>query len=240
MLAEGWELLGLAIQDYHEGDLGAEINVISVPAGIERMPISIFFRNFNQLSELEHFALSLCKERVLDIGAGAGCHSLILQEQGFLVTGIDLSVNAVEVMKRRGLKSCFCSDIKDFEIEPVDTIIMMMNGIGLVENLAGLDYFLNDIKRLLRPGGQILLDSSDLMNLFEDEFKCRKGFMDQIDYYGEIRYEFEYKGIKSNPLCWLFVDPETLQDHAVKTGWYCQIIFEDEEDHYLARLVRSF
>lgn len=238
MSVTGWDLLGLAIRDYYEGDLLAEINVISDCAGIEQMPAGIFFRNANQLSELEHYALCLCKGRVLDIGAGAGCHSLILQDRGFIVKAIDLSMNAVEVMKKRGLKSCLCSDIRGFNDEPFDTIIMMMNGIGLVEDLAGLDSFLNDIKRLLKPDGQILLDSSDLFNLFENKFEAKKKFIDKNKYYGEIKYEFEYRGIKSSPFGWLFVDPRTLQDHAGKMGWFCQIIFEDEEDHYLARLIK--
>jgi SAM-dependent methyltransferase len=230
----GWELQALAIKDYYQGDLGAELLVESDCAGIEKMPVRIFFRNFEQLSDLDQYALSLCKGKILDLGAGAGSHSLILQDRGFLVYSIDIAADAVEVMRRRGLRHAYCTEGATLQGPKFDTILMMMNGLGVVQDLAGLTQFLNDVKRLLKPKGQILVDSSDLHYL-EEAPGVGGGVLKQGQEYGKISYRFAYKGMLSTPFHWLFIDQETLKSYASQTGWQCQIIFE-EDYQYLARL----
>ncbi|MCL6590114.1 MAG: class I SAM-dependent methyltransferase [Firmicutes bacterium] len=231
----GWELQALAIKDYFNGDINAELLVVSDCAGIEKLPARIFFRNFDQLTDLDQYALSLCKGKVLDLGAGAGSHSLILQNRGFLVYSIDIAADAVEVMRRRGLRHAYCADASSLRGPKFDTILMMMNGLGVVQDLSGLTQFLHNIKRLLRPRGQILVDSSDLHYLEEAMGIAGKKFLKQGKDYGKISYRFAYKGMLSAPFHWLFIDQETLQSYASHTGWQCQIIFE-EDFQYLARL----
>jgi SAM-dependent methyltransferase len=207
-------------------------------AGTEKMPAGIFFRTLEQLPELERYALGLCQGTVLDIGAGAGSHSLILQQQGFDVSAVDISPFSVAVMQQRGLEKAICSDIWDFKAEPFDTILMLMNGIGLAGDLKGLELFLKDIKRLLKPEGQLLLDSTDLSYLRHEPGVKIKPVLRKGHNYGKVQYQLEYRGVKGPSFNWLFVDEDTLRKYAQRSGWGFQVIYE-EDSQYLARLVMA-
>jgi len=204
------------------------------------VPIRVFFRGPSEFSALEEAALDLCRGRVLDAGAGAGCHSLVLQEQELSVCAIDIAPEAVEVMRRRGVKDARCADIFHFHEGPLDTILLMMNGIGVVEDLAGLHRFLADAHRLIAPDGQILLDSYD-PNWSDDpgEGAPSEARGPAGRYIGEMRFRLEYKGKKGPPLAWLFLDSKLLGERAMKASWSCEVIWQEEEGHYLARLTRA-
>lgn len=196
----------------------------------EEMPVDIYFRNESEMPELELRALELCKGKVLDVGAGVGSHALVLQKRGFDVTGMDISAAAVTIMRQRGLKKAIEGNILKYKGEKYDTLLFMMNGIGLTGSLAGLKTFLGQVKALLNPGGQLVFDSSDLLYLYEEVAFPFKG------YYGEVSFRYEYKSIRGNWFKWVYVDQKTLRDIAGETGWDASIVFEDEHDQYLARL----
>jgi len=196
----------------------------------EEMPVDIYFRNEAEMPELELKALELCKGKVLDVGAGVGSHALALQSRGFDVTGMDISAPAVAIMKQRGLKKAIEGNILKYSGETYDTLLFMMNGIGLTGSLPGLKSFLNQVKELLNPGGQLVFDSSDLSYLYQEVAFPISG------YYGEVSFRYEYKSQKGNWFKWIYVDQKTLKDVASQKGWQTEIIFEDESDQYLARL----
>ena len=240
MPIQGWDIMGRALRDFQLGkDPEICLIVHSDYGGVETLPVEIFFRQYQDLPELERYALDICRGRVLDVGAGAGCHSLILQERGLEVTAADISGEAVNVMKERGLKSVLQVDINKWEpTESFDTVLLLMNGIGLVENLEGLRRFLIQAGRMLEPGGQLLFDSTDF-TLFPEVFdSCTALQADRDRYFGEVEYRLEYRGQLSEPYRWLFVDQQTLAQYALESGWLFQIIYE-EEDQYLARLVKD-
>lgn len=200
----------------------------------EEMPVDIYFRTETEMPELELKALELCKGRVLDVGAGVGSHALILQKRGFDITGMDISAAAVQIMKQRGLKKAIEGNILNFTLAAADrkydTLLFMMNGIGLTGSVAGLKSFLQEVKNLIKPDGQLVFDSSDLSYLYLEIPFPEKG------YFGEVSFRYEYKGIKGNWFKWIYVDQQTLSDLARQTGWHTEIIFEDDSDQYLARL----
>ncbi len=240
MVVQGWDLLGFAIKDYYlQNDPEICLKVHTNCSGVETLPVEIFFRNDYSLPELERYALDLCQGRTLDVGAGAGCHSLILQERGLQVTAVDVARDAVEVMERRGLRHVLEADIKEWEPEEqFDTVLMLMNGIGLVGNLDGLKLFFKHAKRLLTPKAQLLLDSTDF-TLFPKFMKSWAASQSKLSrYFGEVEYRLEYKGQLSEAYSWLFLDQKTLEEYALEAGWFSQIIFE-EEGQYLARLIRN-
>lgn len=236
---KGWDLLGRALKDFHlQKDPGISLKAHSNCSGMEILPVEVFFRHDSGLPDLERYALDLCQGRVLDVGAGAGCHSLILQGRGLQVTAADISHDAVRVMEERGLAHVIEVDVNQWETgDKFDTILMLMNGIGLVGDLNGLKSFLSHIKGMIAPGGQLLLDSTDFT--FFPEFMKTWGAVQlkRGRYFGEVEYRIEYQGLVSEAYSWLFVDYQTLVDYAQETGWFCQIIFE-EEGQYLARLTR--
>jgi SAM-dependent methyltransferase len=225
-----WAPLGAALRDFAAGHLDAEVVVRDEDDEEERTPARVFFRGPEEFSALEEAALELCRGRVLDAGAGAGCHSLVLQGRGLAVVAMDVAPEAVEVMRRRGVADARCADIFTLEGERFDTLLLMMNGIGLVGTLLGLDRFLREALRLLAPGGQILLDSFDTGVSDPD----RPG-----RYAGEMRFRLEYAGMCGAVYEFVFLDFDTLRRHAERAGWRAESIWQEDEGHYLARLTRE-
>lgn len=228
---------GQSLLDYLNGDTSARVVVRRDDGYTDGLPASEFFRSPSDYSPIEQEALKLCRGSVLDVGAGAGCHSLILQEQGTDVLAIDVSPQAIEVMSRRGVRESRLADIFQLEEGSFDTLLMMNHGLGLVEDLSGLGRFLDHAHSLLKPAGQIVCDSLDVRctstprHVAYHEANRRAG-----RYIGEVRMRFEYKDI-TGPTCgWLHVDPETLGDCAIMHGWLCQVVHREEWGDYLARL----
>jgi SAM-dependent methyltransferase len=221
------DVLGRAMKDYLEGDKEAFLVLHTSYGEIEAMPVNVFFRDYEQMPALEKYALSLCTGRVLDAGAGAGSHSLVLQKRGLSLTALDISPIAVEVMRQRGVRQVVAGDLFKLSLEPFDTILLLMNGIGIARDMKQVKYLLKHLKTLLLPGGQILLDSCDV-NYLDGENIYQH-------YIGEVTYQFEYKTEKGDPFGWLYLDVKTLKKTARASGWQCQIIYEEGES-YLARL----
>ncbi len=227
------DILGRAISDYYNYERSHILWVHDKHGPKVEMPVATYFRNEDKMPELELTALNLCKGKVLDIGAGAGSHSLALEDRGIKVTAIDISPLAVEVMNMRGVTKAMQQDIFLFSGKRFDTLLLLMNGIGLCGNIEGLRRFLIHVKKLLRPGGQLIFDSSDVAYLFEDDIPV----LDH--YYGEIACRYEYRRQKSDWFTWLYIDRNTLNMIAGDEGWNMELITEDESGQYLARLTLS-
>jgi len=238
MNPEAMQPYGLALVDYFNGDTEATILAYVDDGSVHEIPISVFYRRSNDLT-IDRVALNNCYGRVLDIGAGTGLHSLYLQNQGLSVCAIDISAKACEIMRKLGLDDVYCVDISDFKAEIFDTLLILGRSIGMVENITGLDRFLADVHRLVKPDGQILLNSLDVRctsdpdHLAYHEANRRAGH-----YIGEIRMHFQYKGLKGPIHGWLHVDAETLADHSTTAGWQCETLLQ-EDGNYLAKLTKA-
>jgi len=223
-----------AFHDYLNGETGEELAIYVNNEFSENMPVRYFFRSYDEMPQLEQIALKECKGKILDIGAGAGCHSMILQNRGYDITALDIKKGFVDIMKQRGIKNIVHSDIFNFNVGKFDTLLMLMNGIGFTIDFIGLERFLNQAKDLLNPDGHILLDSSDLLYLFQEEDGSFKVPLTG-DYYGKVIYQVEYKNRKGEPFDWIFIDYSTLMQYAEKTGYNCELLFANDF-HYLAKL----
>ena len=138
-------------------------------------------------------------------------------------------------MKERGIDARNINFFDETFTEKFDTILLAMNGIGIVGKVERLPQFFRSVKRLLAPGGQVLLDSSDIRYIFMDD----DGSMD-IDlaagYYGEIDYQMRYKNITGEPFDWLYIDFDTLSIYAEEHGFICEKCIDGEHYDYLARI----
>jgi SAM-dependent methyltransferase len=235
MIKKDQDPMGQAIYNFHHYSDETSVKVNTNITEGEELPVPYLFRTYDQMPLLEKKAMNRVKGKVLDVGAGAGAHSVYLQSQGFDVTSMDISELSCEVMLDLGLKNVVCKDIWTFESDPFDTVLFMMNGIGLVKDLDGLGPFFEHIKRYVKHGGQVILDSSDIKYMFEDD---EGGFWIDLNsnYYGELEYKLEYKNKKAEPFPWLFVDFKKLRDAAMKAGWKVELLYEDDHFHYLTRL----
>ncbi len=228
--------MGAAIRDYHLRGKAARLRVMSSMFDEDEMPVDHLFRTFDNMPHLEQKALNMAYGKVLDIGAGAGCHALALQERGMDVKAIDISPLSCEVMKERGIKDVECVNLFCKQLQgKYDTLLLLMNGTGIAGKLSQLPALLNRLKELLNEEGQILIDSSDLKYIYENE----DGSMDidlNAPYYGEVDYQMQYSEIKGEPFDWLYTDPMLLASVSKQCGLQCQIMEQGEHYDYLAKL----
>ena len=230
------DILGTALLDYQKGNYSEDIITYSSLNEEDVLPLPYMFREFKDMPEIEQKALSLCSGKVLDVGCGAGSHALYLQNMGISVTGLDASKGAIEVSKLRGLKSAIHGNLEDYQGQQFDTILVLMNGVGLAGTLNGLEQFFTKLKSLLKDNGQILLDSSDIIYMFENDEDGGYWIPDNVNYYGEVSFSMEYKKQKSQSFPWLYVDYNTLQRAASYSNLTCELVMEGEHYDYLARL----
>ena len=236
LLTPNKDPMGYAIADYFSKGKAGRLRVFSSQFEEDEIPVDQLFRIFDEMPVLEQKALELAQGKILDCGAGSGCHALALQEMGKDVEAIDISPLSVEVMKKRGVKEAYCVNLFDENyLQKFDTILMLMNGSGIIGKLENMGAFFTKMKQLLNPGGCIYMDSSDLRYLFEDE---DGSFLIDLagGYYGEIDFRMQYKQIKGEPFDWLYVDFQTLSYYANENGFKAEMVKEGEHYDYLACL----
>jgi len=197
----------------------------------EEMPVEIFFREEEDFTELEFIALSLTDGQVLDVGAGVGCHSLYLQSKNVQVEALEISTTACHIMQQRGVKHIIQEDFFKLTGRKYDTLLFLMNGIGIAGTVEGLKTLLTQAKTLLTEKGQLIFDSSNISYLY-DEYRIPR----PEHYFGEISFQYEYQNQKGEPFKWLYIDQERLIQVARELNWVVQILFEDDNDQYLVRM----
>lgn len=234
-----WAPLGRALLDYHHGATDAELTVHTNLWEDEPTRVEEFYRPEEiELPEIERRALSLCRGKVLDLGAGAGRHVLELQHMGLEVVAVDVNRDAVEVMRDRGVRDARIGDIDAAGAEEYDTILLMMHGIGLVGDLEGLEAFLDRARRRLRPNGQILCDSADLQAVIPEAWEEFGGLRNpEGRYLGEVTFRLSYGEMEGAPYPWLFVDTQTLKRFAEAADFSFTVEARGGRGAYLARLI---
>ncbi|MFV5691192.1 class I SAM-dependent methyltransferase [Flavobacterium sp. LT1R49] len=231
------DLFGKAILDFQTNNSPEDLITETTISEEDEMSVAYLFRSYDEMPQMEQKALQLAKGKILDVGCGAGSHSLSLQnERGLDVTSIDISPNAIQACTLRGLKKAKVQDVLTLENEKYDTILLLMNGAGMCGKLKNIPNFLLRLKSLLNPGGQILLDSSDIIYMFDDDEDGGKWIPSQNEYYGEIIFNISYKGEKEKSFDWMFIDYNTLQNAALDNGFHCELILEGDHFDYLAKL----
>jgi SAM-dependent methyltransferase len=224
--------LGSMMMDYFNGDLNAHVEVKSTTLDMWEMAGSTMFRTFKSMNKIERKALGLCRGKILDIGAGSGCHSLYLQKKGHVVDALDMSCGCVEVMKKRKVVNVIHGNLFSVENKVYDTLLMLMNGLGICGSIDGLNLFFQFIKPILASAGQVIIDSTDITTLYDSQ----NIQVPDWAYPGETKFVMTYKEIVGDPFDWLYIDFETLQYYAGFHGFACELIMEDRTGKYLARL----
>ena len=229
--------MGAAISDFYTKGHAGRLRVFSPQFEEDEIPVSTLFRSFEEMPVLEQEALKLAKGNILDVGAGSGCHSLALKEMNKQSLAIDISPLSVSVMQERGITAQQANLFDEHFVGQFDTVLMLMNGSGIIGKLDNMGSFFERMKLLLATGGCILMDSSDLRYLFEDEDGSM--LIDLAgDYYGEMEFTMQYKQIKGDAFPWLYVDFDTLKFYASQYGFKVEKIRDGEHYDYLARLSR--
>ena len=229
------DLMGRAIWDYYYQENSEDLQTETSISELDDLPVSYLFRDYQEMNALEKKALDLSFGKVLDVGSGAGSHSLYLQNERKLeVTALDISPKSIEICKARGVKNAICEDLLQFSEKNFDTILLLMNGTGIFQSLEHIDQYLQKLKSLVAENGQILLDSTDILYMY-DQDEDGGVLVPAKGYYGELDYYLHYKGESELPMKWLYLDFDTLENAAIANGFKIQKI-EQLEDSYLAQL----
>jgi len=229
------DLMGRAIWDYYYQENPEDLQTETSISELDDLPVSYLFRDYQEMNALEKKALDLSFGKVLDVGSGAGSHSLYLQNERKLeVTALDISPKSIEVCKARGVKNTICEDLLQFSEKNFDTVLLLMNGTGIFQSLEHIDQYLQKLKSLVAENGQILLDSTDILYMY-DQDEDGGVLVPATGYYGELDYYLHYKGESELPMKWLYLDFDTLENAAIANGFKIQKI-EQLEDSYLAQL----
>ncbi|WP_442787377.1 class I SAM-dependent methyltransferase [Flavobacterium suncheonense] len=230
------DLFGKAILDYQTNNSPEDLITETSISEPDEMSVAYLFRDFKAMPKLEQKALQLAKGKILDVGCGAGSHALYLQEKGLDVTAIDISENAIKACKLRGVQNCKVSNVLDLDVsEKFETILLLMNGTGIFGTLKEISRHLQKLKALLAENGQILIDSSDLIYMYDQD---EEGAYEvpATGYYGELTFTVHYKGETEDTFPWLYLDYNTLQNAAHANGLSCELVLEGEHFDYLAKL----
>lgn len=228
------DIFGSALLDYQNGNYTEDIITSTSISDEDVLPLDYLFRAYSEMPKLEQRALKLVKGSILDVGAGAGSHSLYLQKKGFSVKAIDSSKGAIEVCKLRGVQQAELRPLLE-ETSTFDTILLLMNGTGIFQTLLELPNYLMHLKSLLNSNGQILIDSSDIKYMYLDD---DGGYWHNANanYYGELDYFLSYKNEKEAPMKWLYLDFNTLAIACASVDLNCEKVLDGEHYDYLAKL----
>jgi SAM-dependent methyltransferase len=238
-LSSEQDAFGHMMEDYLKNKEGFEIierddGYFDVSSGPQ-----LYFAPYEKWWPIEQHAMRFVRSRVLDIGCGAGRHTLYLQEQGFEVTGVDNSPLAVKVSKARG--------VKDARVVPItrlssrlgifDTIIMMGNNFAISGTPRRARWLLRRFYHMTTPGGRILAETRDpyltdtqehLEYHAENRQKGRLG--------GQGRLRVRYKKFVTPWIDFLMVSQAELQDILEGTGWHIAGILGPDHGIYIAVL----
>ena len=230
------DLLGKAILDFQTQNNPEPLFTETSISEKDEMDVSYMFRSYKEMPVLEQKALQMCQGKVLDVGCGAGSHTLYLQEKGIEVEAIDVSENAIQTCLLRGVRQAKCVNVLNVTHQKYDTILLLMNGTGIFGTMKNISTYLTHLSELLTPDGQILIDSSDLIYMFDEDDDGGKWIPMQESYYGELVFHVTYKGETDEPFPWLYLDYNTLQNACLAHHLSCELVMEGEHYDYLARI----
>jgi hypothetical protein len=233
-MLESSDILGAALLDFQKTGTGHRLIAHTSYGPDETYFLDYFFRDIDRMPDLEHYALSLCSGKILEIGAGAGSHALLLQQDEKDIVAMDTSAGCVNVMVMRGVLKVQHMDVFNLSAGGYNTLLLLMNGIGIVKNLKGLVRFLEKAEDITSSHAQIIFDSTDVSYaLHEDSRESGR-------YLGEMKYQFDYRGVKGPWFDWLYIDQAHLFEICDKTHWLPTILFEEGKGHFLARLLKKY
>lgn len=232
------DIFGQAVLDYFQNKKAADIRVKSKDFDDDIIPVDYLFRNYKEMPKIEQRALNLASGKILDVGCCAGSHALHLQKQNKSVFAIDVSKGAIKTSKLRGVKHAAVQDFFTIKNKKFDTVLMLMNGSGIIGKLKNLNHFFTHLKTILNPNAKVLLDSSDLRYLFDTDDDGGI-WVNPNQYYGELSYQIGYKNNWSAPFDWLYIDFESLKLAAIANNFTCELLEKGEHYDYLAMLKPS-
>jgi SAM-dependent methyltransferase len=230
---------GKAVERFLAGDASASFEVIH--SGVLTSLVSVqSMWSDSDLDDVDEYALSLCGHSVIDVGAGLGRHSSVLQRRGHRVTALERSLACVEALLARGIESVIHADVIDAEPSQHDSVLVLGSGIGMFGSEAGIERFLERAEGWLKPGGRIVIESVDLSKIDHEPFREQA---DQNVLQGRDAGFFELR-IRvgedlGEPFDWLYIGILQLRGLALRNGFSFDVAYIGEGGRYVAVLEPS-
>jgi SAM-dependent methyltransferase len=237
MLLDHQDAYGHAVHDFLKEGTGYEIverddGFFDVSSGP-----SFYFTEYDEWPAHEREAMSYVRGRVLDIGCGAGRHSLYLQRRGHDVLGIDISPLAIEVCRQRGLREARVMSITQASsrLGVFDTILMLGNNFGLFGSFKRARWLLARFRGMTSREGRIIAESNDPYgtdvpeHLAYHEFNRERRRMP-----GQVRIRVRYRRYVTPWFDYLMVSQEEMQKILKGTGWQVNRFIESSGSTYIA------
>jgi SAM-dependent methyltransferase len=235
---DSWAPLGAALLAFHNGRHDAVLGIESDVFDSEDVAVRLYYRpDEDPLPDLDRRALDRCTGRVLDAGAGAGRHALDLQCRGLEVTALDVSTDAVRVMQDRGISDVRQGDIYTSDLGTYDTILLLMNGIGLAGGPEGLKKLFDRFRRLLRSSGRVIFDAAGLdAAVLKDEFEELAEMAIGRPQLGEVFFRLTFDDLQGSWYPWLFPTSTQLAKAARDAGFEFTIIGRGARGAFLGEM----
>ena len=206
---------------------------------VDEVSFDTYFSEYESWPWYEKEALRYVKGKILDVGCGAGRHSLWLQKKGFEVSAIDISPMAVEVARLRGVKDCRVMSALELSFDPnsFDTVLLFGNNFGIAGNITNTKKMLRILYRITTKNGQIITTcrnpfaTDKPIHLRYHELNRNRGRPA-----GQITIRIEYKGELSDWFELLMVSPQEIDGIVKAANWKIKKVFEGENGIYAAVL----
>ena len=236
-----WEPLGAALLAYHNGRHDAFLRIDSDVFDSEDVAVRHYYRpDKDRLEDLDRRALERCKGAVLDAGAGAGRHTLDLQCRGLEVTAIDVAKDAVQVMLDRGISDVRQGDIFTSDLGSYDTILILMNGIGMAGRHEGLEKLFNRLRQLLKPGGRVVFDAAGLdAEISRLDAENLSDMAIGRPHLGEVYFRLTFDDLEGSWYPWLFPTSTQVADAAHDAGFDFTVMGRGARGAFLAEVKRQ-
>ena len=226
-----FEPQGRALQAYQAGDVDAAVQVHCADGESEVVLAAEWFRAGEAFEDWERVALETCAGTVVDLGAGAGCHALELQRRGHAVLALDTDARSVDVQRTRGVVAARVGSLGSLGDACADTVLLLQHGVGLAGDLAGLRWLLGEVRRVLRPGGALLLDGRGPDHVEAHELAAAR----DDDYPGVAELWMSHGPFVGAVFPWLVVDAERFGQVARRAGLTADVLHREPDGRWLAR-----
>lgn len=231
-MTDSYRLFGQAMLEHLRGSSG-RLTFVRDDGYRDPSDVRPYFAPFSQWSLSERRAVRQAKGHVLDIGCGAGRVALYLQRRGFDVTAIDISPEAVESARLRGVRNAIAMDARrlSFPDGRFDTIVMFGNNLGICGDLGATRRLFLKAHRMVRRGGH-LLASSGVPAVWE---KAHASYIKENVRRGRspglMRLKIVYRGRHGSWFSVLFLGTDDLLRLCATTGWDVEEVFLEPKSH---------
>ena len=196
-----------------------------------------YFTTYEEWSPFEQKAMEFAKTRVLDLGCGAGRHSLSLQQKGLDVLGIDISPLSIEVCKLRGLKKAEVMPIEELDFPPnsFDTVLMLGNNFGLFGSFKKARLLLERFRRMTSEDALIIAATRDVYKTDNpDHLEYQRLNRERGRMSGQVKIRVRFHRCASKWFDYLMVSKQEMEDILDGTGWKVQEYLDSDGGNYIA------